>query len=196
MSVMNGDNSDWVKPSKTYASTRYNNKTDHMIREWFYNELDRRGIESVLDVGCGKGQDASPIIGRGVKYFGVDPNPVNIEYAKEFNPDTDFRVGYAQNLKIFPDNSVDCVWMMGVWESLPKNTMKQAIMECIRVAEKYVINVDAGYPPLQLRERWSYIPVDWNPTLTRIRDAELNSYYTIWDVHHQQPQLPLSNYNS
>ena len=174
---------EWIKPNKTYASPRYDSITDHMIREWFYGELKHRGIESVLDVGCGKGQDASPIQSRGVKYFGVDPNPDNVEYAQEFNPDTDFKTGYAQNLE-FNDNSFDCIWMMSVWESTPKDTMKQAILECARVANKYIINIDAGYPPLRLRERWSYIPVDWNPTLTRIYDKAQSSYYTIWDVQY------------
>ena len=176
---------DWVNPSKTYASEKYDNETDHRIRRWFYNLLRLSNIKSVLDVGCGKGQDAPYIISQGISYLGLDANPSNIERARELYPTADFTHGYIQKIDA-ADNSFDYIWIMSVWESIPKNTMKQAIEECLRVARRLVINVDAGYPPLQLRERWSYIPSDWVPTLIRVYDVKSDGYYTVWMIQRQQ----------
>lgn len=176
------EHEDWIREGKTYASRRYNNKTDLLIRKWFYNLLRKSNIKSVLDIGCGVGQDAPHITASRVTYLGLDANPDNVETARQLYPKTDFTHGYIQQIDA-ADNSFDCIWMMSVWEIIPKSTMQQAIEECCRVARRIIINVDAGNPPHQLRERWNYIPSDWKPTLNRLYDEERNMYYTVWVIN-------------
>lgn len=166
------------------ASNIYKNLVDHEIRRWFYGEVKNKGITSVLDVGCGQGQDAYPIMENGATYIGVDPIPKNLRRARRRWKDAVFRFGHIQDLD-FPDDSVDCVWMMSVWECLPKNTMKKGLEECCRVSRKYVINVDAGYPPGHFEERRSYIPPGWSVEFTKVRDEEKDKYFTIWIIKRQ-----------
>ena len=134
-----------------------------------------------MDVGCGQGRDAYPIMEQGATYTGVDPIKKNLERARKRWKDADFRFGYIQDLK-FPDDVVDCVWMMSVWESLPKDTMQKGIEECCRVAKKFVINVDAGCPPGRLDKRKNYIPDGWNTEFKRVRDEANDKYFTIWMI--------------
>jgi len=166
---------------KRGASNIYNNPIDHKVRRWFYGEVKRRGITSVLDVGCGQGRDAYPIMEQGATYTGVDPIDMNLVHARRRWKDADFRFGYIQDLD-FPDDSFDCVWMMSVWESLPKDTMQKGIEECCRVAKKFVINVDAGCPPGRFDKRKNYIPDGWNTEFKRVRDEANDKYFTIWMI--------------
>ena len=178
---MENANREWVESRfiKRGASDIYNNPVDHEIRKWFYSEVRKRGLKSVLDVGCGQGQDSYPLIENGVTYMGVDPIMKNLERARRRWENADFRFGYIQDLD-FTDDSFDCVWMMSVWESLPKDTMQRGIEECCRVARKYVINVDAGYPPGWFEERKSYIPDGWEAEFIKVRDEAKDKYFTIW----------------
>ena len=168
----------------------YSNSCDHATHNWFYRTVAERDIKSVLDVGCGKGLDSVGIQQAGASYMGVDPIPHNIIFSGRSWGEDIFQQGYVQDLP-FNDDSFDCVWMMSVWETLPKDTMKVAIEECCRVAREYVFNIDAGFPPLRLRERWGYIPAGWHPTLTRVVDADNSKYFTIWDITHNTYKCPV-----
>jgi len=183
---------DWVKQRyvNNLVPLRYNNPCDYAIHKWFHRIVKERGIKSVLDVGCGRGRDNVGVQKAGATYHGLDPNIKNINFAKERWVEDLFTQGYIQDLP-FEDDSFDCVFMMSVWETLPKETLKKSIEECCRVAREYVINVDAGFPAMHLRERWSYIPSGWHPTLTRVVDEDKNKYFSIWDITHNTYKCPV-----
>jgi len=187
-----GVNPDWVKERyrRNPVPIRYNNSCDHAIHEWFYRIIKERGIKSVLDVGCGKGYDSMGVQDARAFYMGLDPIPENIRFAKKWLGENLFRQGYVQDLP-FDNNTFDCVFMMSVWETLPRDTLQVAIEECCRVAKEYVINVDAGFPAMRLRERWGYIPSGWHPTLTRVVDEDKDKYFSIWDITHNTYKCPV-----
>jgi SAM-dependent methyltransferase len=74
----------------------------------FFDELDRkpfdrdlldrfadsvRGKGPVCDMGCGPGQIARYLSGRGVDVFGIDLSPQMVEQARRLNPQIAFRQG-------------------------------------------------------------------------------------------------------
>jgi len=184
-------NRDWVRQNfiDNPVPFIYSNSCDHAIHNWLYRIVEHRDIKSVLDVGCGKGHDCDGIHQAGSSYMGLDPIPINIKTARDYFGDF-FTEGYVQDLP-FDDDSFDCVFMFSVWETLPKDTKQVAIEECCRVAKEYVINIDAGFPPMHLRERWGYVPSGWHPTLTRVVDTDQDKYFTIWDITHNTYKCPV-----
>ncbi len=65
----------------------------------------RRGAH-VLDVGCGTGLSAQPLITRGLAVTGIDPSAPMVESAKRNVPKAEFLVGNVEQLP-FPDRHFD-----------------------------------------------------------------------------------------
>lgn len=106
-------------------------------RMYMLSLLKRRGVESLLDVGCGTGpiyeiltEDNDPI-----EYKGVDYSPAMIGVCKRSFPQGNFEVQDARKLGE-PDNSWDCVLLMHCLDHL--DDYQSAIREAARVARRYV----------------------------------------------------------
>jgi SAM-dependent methyltransferase len=52
--------------------------------EFYLNELDLKKTDLVLDAGCGYGRLSKSIMGRVNKVIGIDINPENISFSKEY----------------------------------------------------------------------------------------------------------------
>jgi len=123
---------------------------------------------NILDVGCGVGKDYVALSMICKEYVGVDPIKDNIKIAKKRNPDGDFRVAFMQELP-FHNDSFDVIYMSGVWENLPDEyNMKQGIDECIRVARKAVIALDATAKPRLMVERYMAVPMNLSLDIRRV----------------------------
>lgn len=72
--------------------------------------------ESVLDVGCGMGHLYHLLEDR-IQYTGVDNAQKQIEYARHFFPEADFRIGDTYDLSGFP--MADTVYAISVLLHLP-----------------------------------------------------------------------------
>lgn len=88
--------------------------------------------KSILDVGCGLGQDYEMYKKEfpTIEYHGIDICEGFIEENKRRFPEADFRVARIQDLP-FEDNSIDLVTCRGVLEHIPEP--EPAIKEMTRV---------------------------------------------------------------
>src|SRR3990167_1668304 len=102
---------------KTYWDTFDGNYQmgEQKHRVYLMDLLKEKGIESVLDVGCGTGplceMNAQKADRWGFRYKGTDYSPAMIEVCKQNFPDGDFEVEDARHLAEF-DNTWDAVILM------------------------------------------------------------------------------------
>lgn len=93
----------------------------HLIRD-----LEVRAGEHVLDVGCGTGllaQHTAQVVGPLGWVVGVDPLPLRIAIAtRKSGPNLSFRVGNAYDLREFPSESFDVVYLNAVFHWLKEKT--------------------------------------------------------------------------
>jgi ubiquinone/menaquinone biosynthesis C-methylase UbiE len=92
--------------------------------------------ETILDIGCGAGASAQPLIERGLNVTGIDPSPYMLEIAAtRIGPRIDLYRGYAEDLP-FDDNSFNhAVFFISL--EFTENPLK-AIEEAFRVAKDRV----------------------------------------------------------
>jgi ubiquinone/menaquinone biosynthesis C-methylase UbiE len=107
-------------------------------RIYLLDLMDRLGVSSFLDVGCGTGPLYELLKTRQqiVDYKGVDYSPAMVEIAKTHFPQGDWEVEDARKLTE-EDNSWDAVVLMHSLDHLDDH--KSAIKEAARVAKRYVI---------------------------------------------------------
>lgn len=106
-------------------------------RLYMLDLLRKKGVESLLDVGCGSGpiyeilkEDNDPM-----QYKGVDYSTALIELAHENFPEGNFKEQDMRNLTEAND-SWDCVLLMHALDHT--NDYKAAIKEAARVCKRYV----------------------------------------------------------
>lgn len=147
---------------------KWDTPADWQSRSTFYEIVREEKPESVLDIGCGQGQDSMPISSMGVRYVGIDPHPKNIENARKKNPEGDFRLGFMQELP-FEDNSFDWSYSCSVWEGLPElEDMLLGIKEALRVTKYSFFNIDFGGEPRYFLERYMAIPMHYRVEMWRV----------------------------
>jgi len=98
--------------------------------------LDPATGESVLDIGCGTGASAAPLLERGLDVTGIDPSPymLDILSARLGNRVSLYR-GFAEDLP-FDDNSFNHACLFTSLEFV--NDPRQALAEAFRVAKDRV----------------------------------------------------------
>jgi arsenite methyltransferase len=78
--------------------------------------------ERVLDIGCGTGRLAAVVadgVGPQGRVIGIDPAPTRIDLAQRLgDARLEFRVGHAEDLAAFEDESFEVVYMNSVLNSL------------------------------------------------------------------------------
>lgn len=114
-------------------------------RLYLLDLLKRRGVKTLLDVGCGTGPIYDLIVndpdGRWdniTKYKGTDYSRQMIETARREFPHGDWEVQDARRLTE-KDNSWDCVLLMHALDHI--DDYASVIKESARVASKYVLIV-------------------------------------------------------
>jgi len=162
-------------------------KEPGIARNTLYDIIRREKPKSILDIGCGQGQDSIPIAKMGVRYVGIDPNPVNVQNARKKNPDGDFRLGFMQELQ-FPDESFDWSYSISVWEGLPTcGDMVIGIKEALRVTKYRFYNIDFGGAIRCLIERYMAIPSWYGVKIWRASyHAEETKAIVIWEVEKRE----------
>jgi SAM-dependent methyltransferase len=77
------------------------------------DRIQRAGINSIIDIGCGPGQVANLLRDKGVsKYLGVDFSPARVEQAREVCPDYDFVVADVFETDLLETYTYDCALIM------------------------------------------------------------------------------------
>jgi pseudaminic acid biosynthesis-associated methylase len=102
--------------------------------------LERHGIRSVLEVGCGQGANLAPITRRldPAQVWGIDVAAAALERAREHAPGANVVRGAARRLP-FRDRFVDLVFTVGVLIHQPEETLGEVIDEIVRCADRFVL---------------------------------------------------------
>lgn len=117
MSNVNLDTNKLAEKYDKVSDSQFENGID-LIKEIGINEGS-----AVLDVGCGTGRLAlhvSKIVGPKGKVVGIDPAPLRIDLANKKVKDksganVSFKVGLAEDLSAFADNSFDAAYLCAVF---------------------------------------------------------------------------------
>ncbi len=80
--------------------------------------LNLSSNQSLLEVGCGAGAIAMPMIKSGIKVTGIDRNADLIDIAVNAMPDGEFHVGDAADFDL-PNKSFDAALSQGVFQFFP-----------------------------------------------------------------------------
>ncbi|HSL76156.1 MAG TPA: pseudaminic acid biosynthesis-associated methylase [Candidatus Limnocylindrales bacterium] len=110
-------------------------------RAAFWHDLvDRHGIRSVLEVGCGQGGNLAPLVQRlePADVWGIDVNDVAIARARINAPGANIVRSRARLLP-FRDGFVDLAFTMGVLIHQPEESLATVIAEIARCARSYVL---------------------------------------------------------
>jgi 2-polyprenyl-3-methyl-5-hydroxy-6-metoxy-1,4-benzoquinol methylase len=129
--------------------------TVHYLEYGFHLLGDLRG-KTVLDVGCGSGQNLIPLLCRGATVIGIDLSPELITLAKERlarqGVQADLRVGSAYQTGL-PNNSIDVVFCKGVAHHLDVaifNAELRRVLACNgRIIFSEPIRFSQGYAALR-----------------------------------------------
>lgn len=122
----------WNAQHKKYANTEWINKPSLFV-QFASTFFPKEG--TVLDVGCGQGQDARYFAERGYKVVAIDFSDEGIKYAKEKS--ADFNINYwvrdINDRLPFDDNSFDVVYSHLALHYFNKEKTKTIFRELKRV---------------------------------------------------------------
>lgn len=117
-----------------------------------FDLLKPRVGESVLDIGCGAGENLVELINRGIDATGLDPSPYMLDFAsKKVSNRVELYRGVAEDLP-FDDNSFNCACLITSLEFV--DNPRKAIEEACRVAkDRIFIGVMNRYAIEGIRRR-------------------------------------------
>ncbi len=100
------------------------------LRSEFIDLLHRERRGSILEVGCGAGQDGTALSQAGLDYVGVDLTPESVQHCRQLGLTAE--VASVLDLP-FPDDTFEAGWTMSTLMHLAHNDLEQALAECARV---------------------------------------------------------------
>lgn len=103
---------------------------DRKMLDWLAEKVGHLGV--ICDMGCGPGQIARYLKGRGVKVCGVDLSPEMVRQAHSLNPDISFQQGDMLALTDVADNSYGGIAAFYAIVNLPRPSVTQALQELKR----------------------------------------------------------------
>jgi len=91
-----------------------------------------RSTGVACDLGCGPGQVARYLQGRGIQVCGMDLSPGMIQCARQLNPGIEFKQGDMRTLPV-ADNTLAGIAAFYAIVNLPTDDLAQALREMLRV---------------------------------------------------------------
>jgi len=139
---MTTDDSRFWKIRRNWAMGAWGDNVD-FHRTVIIEKLKQLQFESLLEVGCGPGQNLYQIKKAfpTVHLAGIDINEEAIEYAKTKLNSTQLLVGEANKLP-FPDKSFDIILTDAVLIYITSWEIKKVVSELKRVAKKALVLVE------------------------------------------------------
>lgn len=87
--------------------------------------------KKVIDIGCGAGRDAVVFTQENFDYTGIDTSPEMLAIAKQRAPKGTYIEMDFFDLQ-FKDNTFDCFWATASFLHVPKNEIKNVLLEAKR----------------------------------------------------------------
>jgi len=104
---------------------------DRKMLDWLAEKVGGLGV--ICDMGCGPGQIARYLRGRGMKVCGVDLSPEMVRQGQRLNPDILFRQGDMFALADIADNSYGGIAAFYAIVHVPRPSVVLALQELRRV---------------------------------------------------------------
>lgn len=104
---------------------------DRKMLDWLAEKVGGLGV--ICDMGCGPGQIARYLRGRGMKICGVDLSPEMVRRAQSLNPDISFQQGDMFALADIADNSYGGIAAFYAIVHIPRPSVVLALQELRRV---------------------------------------------------------------
>jgi SAM-dependent methyltransferase len=126
---------------------------EQTVREKFSSEkavalnlIQRLGVKSVLEIGCGLGCFTGRIAALGVQATGIDVSPTAVARAQERNPECRFFTADILDLDLFRDRKPDLIVMAEVtWYVLDKLDRFLAFLKT-EIPDTWLIHLLTTYP--------------------------------------------------
>ena len=125
-------------------------------KEAIIKSIDLPG-KRVLDVGCGEGEITRALVKAGAYVVGLDPNPAQIQYVLENDPDAGEVYVQAPGQSLpFYNESFDSVVYNNALHLIPSDQQLQALEEAVRILKPggflYIANPLAQGPSHELKK--------------------------------------------
>ena len=121
--------------SLLYTGRYYRKYKSRILDESIISELDMKGTDSFVDIGCGNGDHVN-FIAKYVGYAcGVDFSESAIEIARKKYPGNEFFAADARSLSIFKENTFDKCLCLHVLEHIEREHAREAILEIKRIVK-------------------------------------------------------------
>jgi len=151
--------------------------------EYAYHLLGDVRDKTVLDYGCGLGENSVLIASRGARVVGVDISPETIELAEkrmelhQLGENTEFRVASAHELPL-EDESVDVVFGMAILHHLDLSISSREVFRVLKKGGRAIFSEPVRNSKLIwfLRGLIPYRDPDVSPFERPLTDTELATY--------------------
>lgn len=151
--------------------------------EYAYAVLDDINGKTVLDYGCGAGENTVLLANRGGKVTGVDISPELIEIAEkrvklhDLNRDVDFKVGSGHELP-FDDDTFDVVFGMAILHHLDLDLSSKEVLRVLKPGGYAIFSepVRNSKTVTFIRNLIPYQAPDVSPFERPLTDSELRTY--------------------
>lgn len=116
--------------------------------------IKEKGINTLLDIGTGSGVFAEAFSKAGLKVSGIDINEEMLEEARTYAPDSEFKLGSAENIPS-DDEEFDAAFFGMVFHEV--SDYKKSLSEAFRVTKKYTFILEWKFktedfgPPIEHR---------------------------------------------
>lgn len=151
--------------------------------EYAYHLLGDVAGKTILDYGCGLGDNTVLLAARGANVVGVDISPELIELAEKrlrqhgLTENSEFRIGSAHKLP-FPDESVDVVFGMAILHHLDLKTSSAEVFRILKKGGRAIFMEPVRNSRFIkfIRNLIPYEQPDISPFERPLTDAELENY--------------------
>jgi SAM-dependent methyltransferase len=110
------------------------------VAQFIYHTSIALGAETICEVGCNVGNNLAHFP-KTARITGIDSNDTALAIARTRYPYHDIKSGDITKLP-FPDDTFDLVFTRGVLIHMPQDTLKQSMMELLRITKKWIFNLE------------------------------------------------------
>jgi SAM-dependent methyltransferase len=128
---------------------------DRKMLDWLAEKVNGRGV--ICDLGCGPGQIARYLHGRGVESCGLDLSPEMVKQAQRLNPDIPFQQGNMLSLTDVADGFYGGVAAFYSIIHIPRPLVVDALRELRRVLRPggvLLLTLHIGQQVIHREEWW------------------------------------------